>query len=195
MNETDPDLREMFAEERSALCTTLDTLLTTTLPRLLLPSPSTASLPTVISLNAGVGGSESALFVEELARMYTRFAEKRGWTIEVISKVDGPMGKGGGGLREVTMKFDSGEAAKWAEEGEEAEVFGLLQWEKGVHRVQRVPATETMGRIHTSTVAVVVSCLPCPASTLTVRSLLYRARVLGLHRDYLLIQKGPPHLS
>ncbi|KAL1407047.1 Peptide chain release factor 1, mitochondrial [Vanrija albida] len=148
----DPDesLRELFQLEREELLERLDTLIST-MPELLLPPSSTASLPAVMSLNAGVGGSEASLFTEEMARMYLRFGEKRGWKAEVISKTDGPPAKGGAGLRDITIKFDP---PAYAEEGDE--VYGLLRWEKGVHRVQRVPVTETMGRVHTSAVAVVV---------------------------------------
>ncbi|KAK4688876.1 peptide chain release factor 1, partial [Tremellales sp. Uapishka_1] len=148
LTDPDPSLREMFTAEHASLCDQLDQLLLSLLPKLLLPASPTTSLPMVMSLNAGVGGSEAALFVEELVRMYTRFAEKRNWKIETISAVEGPAGKGGGGLRESTMKFTGRD--------EEGEVYGLLQWERGVHRVQRVPVTETQGRVHTSTVAVVV---------------------------------------
>jgi peptide chain release factor 1 len=136
----------MFQAEYGDLSAELDEMVTSTLPELLLPPLSTAEFPVIMSINAGVGGSEASLFVEELARMYTRFAEQRGWRIEVMSQVEGPGGKGGGGFREITMKIDGS-----------GEVYGQLQWERGVHRVQRVPATETMGRVHTSTVAVVVS--------------------------------------
>jgi peptide chain release factor 1 len=136
----------MFRAEYDALCSELDHLVASTLPQLLLPPLATASLPAIMSLNAGVGGSDAALFVEEMTRMYTRFAEQRGWKMEIMSQVEGPGGKGGGGYREFTMKLEG-----WDE------VYGQLQWETGVHRVQRVPATETMGRVHTSTVAVVVS--------------------------------------
>lgn len=123
-----------------------------TLPDLLLPPSSTDPLALMMSINAGVGGSEASLFAEEMARMYTRFAEKRGWKIEVLSQTEGPSGKGGGGVREMTMKM---EPAPYS--SDDAEVYGLLRWEKGVHRVQRVPMTETQGRVHTSTVTVVVS--------------------------------------
>jgi peptide chain release factor 1 len=121
----------------------------------------------MLSLNAGVGGSESGLFAEELARMYTRFGERRGWKSEVISQTEGPVAKGGGGLREVTIKFEPPPFT------EDEQVFGLLKWERGVHRVQRVPITEQQGRVHTSTVACVVSSWLCPesASQLTTQVL------------------------
>nr|KIR87942.1 peptide chain release factor 1 [Cryptococcus tetragattii IND107] len=151
LEDSDPALREMFETEHASLCTELDTLIISTFPTVLLPPSSTASLPVVMSLNAGVGGLESALCTEDLARMYLRFATNRGWKVEEISRVEGTGGKGGGGIREMTVKF---EAPQYAEEG--MEVYGALQWEKGVHRIQRVPANETQGRIHTSTVAVIV---------------------------------------
>ncbi|WRT63766.1 uncharacterized protein IL334_000691 [Kwoniella shivajii] len=157
----DPTLREMFNSEHTSLCEELDSLLTDELPKLLLPLPPTASLPCMISLNAGVGGLESALCTEDISRMYIRFAENKGWKIEELSRVEGTGGKGGGGIRELTLKFDhspygGGGGGGAAEGGEGDEIFGLMQWEKGVHRIQRIPVNETMGRIHTSTVAVVV---------------------------------------
>ncbi|OCF36205.1 peptide chain release factor 1 [Kwoniella heveanensis BCC8398] len=164
LDDPDPTLREMFESEYDSLCDQLDSLITDELPRLLLPQPETASLPCMISLNAGVGGLESALCTEDLSRMYIRFAEKKGWKVEEISRVEGTGGKGGGGIRELTLKIEhspygGGGGGGGGGEGKEAganEIYGLLQWEKGVHRVQRVPANETMGRIHTSTVAVIV---------------------------------------
>ncbi|OXH38549.1 peptide chain release factor 1 [Cryptococcus neoformans] len=151
LEDSDPTLREMFEAEHASLGTELDTLVTSTLPTVLLPPPSTAALPAVMSFNAGVGGLESALCTEDLARMYLRFATNRGWKVEEISRVEGTGGKGGGGIRELTVKFEPPQYA-----GEGMEVYGALQWEKGVHRIQRVPANETQGRIHTSTVAVIV---------------------------------------
>ncbi|WOO84727.1 Peptide chain release factor 1 [Vanrija pseudolonga] len=150
LSDPDPDLRELFTLEREELLEKLDALIST-MPELLLPPSSTGPLATVVSLNAGVGGSEASLFTEELARMYLRFAEKRGWKTEIISKTDGQAARGGAGLRDITVKF---EPAPYAAEGDE--VYGLLRWEKGVHRVQRVPVTEAGGRVHTSAVAVVV---------------------------------------
>jgi peptide chain release factor 1 len=149
LSDPDEELRELFTAEQEELLESLDAALDA-LPELLLPPSETAGLPAVMSLNAGVGGSESALFVEEMARLYQRFAEKRGWKIEIISKTEGNVGKGTGGLREITIKFDPPPYS-------DAEVYGLVKWERGVHRVQRVPLTETMGRVHTSTIAAVVS--------------------------------------
>ncbi len=173
---SDPDqtVREMFETESTSLRTELDKLLTAILPGLILPPLPTSHLPTLMSLNAGAGGQEAALFCEELARMYTRFAERRGWKIEVLHRVEGTGGKYGDGIREMTMRFEPGSiATDELAEGGGLEVYGLIKWERGVHRVQRVPATEREGRIHTSTATVVVrlflvsssSGLNCPGPT------------------------------
>ncbi|KAL7418764.1 Peptide chain release factor 1, mitochondrial [Cryptotrichosporon argae] len=145
LSDPDPSLRELFASERTTLLSDLDAALSG-LPALLLPPLETGPLPFLLSLNAGVGGSEAALFVDEIARMYTRFAETRGWRVDVMSRVEGAGGKG---LREASMKVEPKRAG-------DGDVYGCFMWEKGVHRVQRVPVTETQGRVHTSTVAVVV---------------------------------------
>src|SRR5687767_3208485 len=94
----------------------------------------------IIEIRAGTGGDEAALFAADLYRMYTRFIERRRWKIEVLSHSDGTLG----GIKEVIFKVPA--------EG----AFGMLRWESGVHRVQRVPATENAGRIHTSAATVAV---------------------------------------
>jgi peptide chain release factor 1 len=94
----------------------------------------------IIEIRAGAGGEEAALFGGELARMYMRYAEKIGYKIELISKSEAA----GGGIKEIIFKV-TGDGA-----------FGKMQYESGVHRVQRVPTTESQGRIHTSTVTVAV---------------------------------------
>lgn len=154
----------MFASESFSLKAELDTLLSNILPRLILPPLSSSSLPALVSINAGAGGAEASLFSEELVKMYLRFAEKRGWKVEVMSRVEGAASqKGGpGGLREMTIRFEPGPSVG-NQEGGEGEVYGSLKWERGVHRVQRVPVTETQGRMHTSTVAVVVRESPSQA--------------------------------
>lgn len=152
LEEGDPDLRALFETEHSELQSELDSCVENELPQLLLTPRPVAQLPAMISINAGVGGAEAALFVQDLARMYTRYAETRAWKVDTVSKTEAA----GGGLRETTIKISSKRAAD--------EVFGTLQWERGVHRVQRVPDTEASGRIHTSTVAVVVSLSGCPSA-------------------------------
>jgi peptide chain release factor 1 len=107
---------------------------------LLLPRDPLDDRPAIVEIRAGTGGDEAALFAADLYRMYTRYAEHRGWRIETISHSDGTLG----GLKEAIFKV----------EGDGA--FGRLRWESGVHRVQRVPATENQGRIHTSAATVAV---------------------------------------
>jgi peptide chain release factor 1 len=106
----------------------------------LLPHDPLDDRNAIIELRAGTGGDEAALFAADLFRMYSRFIERRGWRREMISLSDGTLG----GVKEAVFKV-SGDGA-----------FGAMRWESGVHRVQRVPATETQGRIHTSAATVAV---------------------------------------
>jgi len=94
----------------------------------------------IVEIRAGTGGDEAALFAHDLYRMYTRYLERRGWKPEIISMSEGTLG----GLKEVIFKVSA------------AGAFGVLRWESGVHRVQRVPETENQGRIHTSAATVAV---------------------------------------
>ena len=94
----------------------------------------------IVEIRAGTGGDEAALFAADLHRMYTRYCERRGWKLEVMSYSEGTLG----GIKEVIFKV-AGDGA-----------FGAMRWESGVHRVQRVPATEAQGRIHTSAATVAV---------------------------------------
>jgi peptide chain release factor 1 len=96
--------------------------------------------PAIVEIRAGTGGDEAALFAADLHRMYTRYAERRGWKVEYLSYSDGTLG----GLKEVIMKIDG------------TGPYGALRYESGVHRVQRVPVTEAQGRIHTSAATVAV---------------------------------------
>jgi peptide chain release factor 1 len=107
---------------------------------LLIPRDPLDDRPAIFELRAGTGGDEAALFAADLLRMYTRFIERRGWKIEPISHSDATLG----GIKEAVFKV-RGDGA-----------FGILRWESGVHRVQRVPATESQGRIHTSAATVAV---------------------------------------
>ncbi len=107
---------------------------------LLLPRDPLDDRPAIIEIRAGTGGDEAALFAADLLRMYTRFIERRSWRIEMLSYADGALG----GVKEAVFKVIG--------DG----VFGALRWESGVHRVQRVPATESQGRIHTSAATVAV---------------------------------------
>lgn len=148
----------MFVAEHEELCARLDNLVKGRLPSLLLPVPSAFTLPVIMSLNAGIGGTESTLCTDVLARMYQRFGQARGWGIEILSAEEGAGVLGQSGLREITMRITP---PAYGAEGEEAmQVFGTLQWEKGVHRVQRIPANDAHGRIQTSTVHIYVSLTP-----------------------------------
>ncbi|MCU0635345.1 MAG: peptide chain release factor 1 [Gemmatimonadaceae bacterium] len=107
---------------------------------LILPRDPLDDRPAIVEIRAGTGGDEAALFAGDLFRMYSRFVERRGWRIELMSMSDGALG----GVKEVIFKV-VGDGA-----------FGVMRWESGVHRVQRVPATEAQGRIHTSAATVAV---------------------------------------
>lgn len=135
-------MRELARAEVDDLRTTLRTLLSTTIPTLLLPPSNDASLSCILELKAGAGGDEAALFADEIMVMYQNYARAQGWKVTAMA-----LNKwgNGNGIRDAQIEI-KGEGA-----------YGKLRWESGVHRVQRVPATETKGRTHTSTIAVVVS--------------------------------------
>jgi peptide chain release factor 1 len=135
----DPDLREM-AEEEIPLLEAERSDLTARLELLLLPSDPNDARNTILEIRSGTGGEEAALFAADLFRMYARYAERVGWKIEILSTSEASAG----GLKEIVA----------AVTGER--VFSRLRFEGGVHRVQRVPATESQGRIHTSTATVAV---------------------------------------
>ena len=107
---------------------------------LLIPSDSEDSKNAILEIRAGTGGDEAALFAGDLLKMYSKFCERRGWSINITSYTEGSAG----GFKEVIVAV-SGDG-----------VYGVLKYESGVHRVQRVPATETQGRIHTSAATVAV---------------------------------------
>jgi peptide chain release factor 1 len=144
--------RELAAED-PAFATEADTLdatraeLEERLRRLLLPRDPSDDRDAILEINAGAGGEESALFAADLARMYTRYAERRGWRTETLDVTESELG----GYRSITIAVQ----AKGASEPGEAP-YALLKYEGGVHRVQRVPVTESQGRIHTSAAGVLV---------------------------------------
>ncbi len=111
-----------------------------TLKPLLVPPDPLDDRPCIVEIRAGTGGDEAALFAADLVRMYTRYIERRGWRIEPISWAEGTLG----GIKEAVFKVDG------------SGPYGAMRWESGVHRVQRVPATESAGRIHTSAATVAV---------------------------------------
>lgn len=138
---SDPEMRSM-AEEEIALGKTSLEQLEADLQLLLLPRDPDDKRSVFLEIRAGTGGDESALFAGDLLRMYTRYAENKGWRVELMSE----SGSDVGGYKEVIARING--------DG----VFGQLKFESGAHRVQRVPETETQGRIHTS--ACTVAILP-----------------------------------
>jgi peptide chain release factor 1 len=139
----DSEMAEMATEEVAQAETDL-TRLEAELQRALLPRDPDDARPAFLEIRAGTGGDESALFAGDLLRMYLRYAERQGWRSEILSASESDLG----GYKEVVVRI----------EGEE--VYGHLRFESGGHRVQRVPATETQGRIHTS--ACTVAVMPEP---------------------------------
>lgn len=135
----DVEMAEMAAEEIPAL-EKLITELESRVQYALLPHDPTEDRDAIVEIRAGTGGDEASLFAGDLYRMYQRYAEQRGWKTEPVEASPSEVG----GFKEVVFKV-TGE-----------EVFRFLKYESGVHRVQRVPSTETQGRIHTSTATVAV---------------------------------------
>jgi peptide chain release factor 1 len=135
----DADMRELAQQELKSLTARRDTLLGE-LKTLLVPKDPNDEKNVVLEIRAGTGGDEAALFAAELFRMYSRYAERQGWRVEVMSSND----TGVGGLKEVIATIEG------------RGVYSKLKYESGVHRVQRVPATEASGRLHTSTATVAV---------------------------------------
>lgn len=143
----DADMRAM-AEEEIASAEAELLQLEAELQRMLLPKDPDDARPAFLEIRAGTGGDESALFAADLLRMYTRYAAARGWRAEMVSESPSELG----GYKEVVVRFEGGSSGDG--------VYGWLKFESGGHRVQRVPATETQGRIHTS--ACTVAVLPEP---------------------------------
>jgi len=137
--DSDADLRAMAQEEIAALEPRAQAL-EEELKVLLLPKDPNDEKNVILEIRAGTGGDEATLFAAEIFRMYTRFAEQKRWKVEVMSLSE----SGIGGYKEVIAIIEGGR------------VYSQLKWESGVHRVQRVPATEQQGRVHTSAVTVAV---------------------------------------
>jgi peptide chain release factor 1 len=138
-NEKDKELKEMAREELDRL-EALKEPLEEKIRFQLLPREEEDEKKAVIEIRGGAGGDEAAIFAGDLFRMYTRFCENRGWETQVVESVEGTMG----GFSKIILEVDK--------EGS----YGVLKYESGVHRVQRVPATESQGRVHTSAASVVV---------------------------------------
>ena len=135
----DPDMKDMAEEEIAALAPR-EPILEEEIKVLLLPKDPNDEKNVILEIRAGTGGDEASLFAAEIFRMYQRFAEVHKWKIELLSMSE----SGVGGYKEVIAII----------EGDR--VYSQLKWESGVHRVQRVPATETQGRVHTSAITVAV---------------------------------------
>ncbi|OLC03877.1 MAG: peptide chain release factor 1 [Gemmatimonadetes bacterium 13_1_40CM_4_69_8] len=139
LHDRDPELSQLARADVERLRPTIE-LLERQLAELLTPTDPLDDRDAIVEVRAGTGGDEAALFAADLFRMYTRFCERRGWKVEVLDLAEGALG----GLKE----------AIFAARGPKA--YGTLRYESGVHRVQRVPATEAQGRIHTSAATVAV---------------------------------------
>ena len=138
-SEADKELRQMASDEMSAAKSDIESI-SEELKILLLPRDPNDDRSVIVEIRGGAGGEEAALFAYNLYRMYTMYAEKRGWKTESVSLNETELG----GFKEVSFTID-GDGA-----------YSRLKFESGVHRVQRVPETETQGRIHTSTATVAV---------------------------------------
>ncbi len=137
--ESDAELKEMAREELT-IQEELKEKLEDEIRRLLIPKDPQDEKNAVLEIRGGTGGDEAAIFAGDLMRLYLRFSERRGWKVSLISETEGTAG----GYKEVQLEIH----------GED--VYGTLKFESGVHRVQRVPATEASGRLHTSAATVVV---------------------------------------
>lgn len=135
----DPEMAAEARAEEARLKTSIAELEERIKPALI-PHDPLDDRPAIVEIRAGTGGDEAAIFAADLFRMYTRFAERHGWRNEMISYSEGTLG----GVKEAIFKIKG--------DG----VFGTMRWESGVHRVQRVPVTESQGRIHTSAATVAV---------------------------------------
>jgi peptide chain release factor 1 len=140
-NEKDDELKEMAKLEIEELTAQIEPL-EENIKLLLLPSDPEDDKNAIMEIRAGTGGDEASIFAGDLYRMYNKFCENKGWKVEVTSFSEGTAG----GYKEIVMKITG------------SKVYGVLKYESGVHRVQRVPKTETQGRIHTS--AATIAILP-----------------------------------
>ncbi len=139
LGEPDPELRELAREELREAKERLEAL-NRQLQLLLLPKDPNDDKPVIVEIRAGVGGEEAALFAHSLYRMYAMYADRKGWQLQVVSANETELG----GVRELIFTIETPGA------------YSRMKFESGVHRVQRVPETESGGRIHTSTATVAV---------------------------------------
>ena len=139
VNEQDPEMKEMAREEVAA-CEAKIPQIEERIKLMLVPKDPEDSKNAILEIRGGTGGDEAALFAGDLFRMYAKFCEKKGWKMEISSASEGASG----GFKEIVCSVTG------------ADVYGTLKYESGVHRVQRVPATETQDRVHTSAATVAV---------------------------------------
>ena len=139
VNEQDPEMKEM-AREEVATCEAKIPQIEERIKLMLVPKDPEDSKNAILEIRGGTGGDEAALFAGDLFRMYAKFCEKKGWKMEISSASEGASG----GFKEIVCSVTG------------ADVYGTLKYESGVHRVQRIPATETQGRVHTSAATVAV---------------------------------------
>jgi len=135
----DPEMTEMAKEEMTVIQDKINKL-EEDFKIALIPEDPLDKKDVIIEIRAGAGGDEAGIFGADLMRMYIRFAESKGWNVEIINKNEGQSGA----IKEATFSIKG------------TDVFKSLKWERGVHRVQRIPVTESQGRIHTSTATVAV---------------------------------------
>jgi peptide chain release factor 1 len=149
--QADPEMADLVADEIPAATAEIEAL-EAELQRMLLPKDPDDARPAFLEIRAGTGGDESALFAGDLLRMYTRYAATQGWRVEVMSAAESELG----GYKEVVLRVAGDNA------------YGKLRYESGGHRVQRVPATEAQGRIHTSACTVAVMPEPDESEPITL---------------------------
>ena len=137
--ERDEELRELARQEVDSISKKLEPL-EDEIKLLLVPADPQDGKNAIVEIRGGTGGDEAAIFAGDLFKMYTKFCESKGWKTEVTSFTEGTMG----GYKEIIFKVSG------------TNVYGVLKYESGVHRVQRVPATESQGRVHTSAATVAV---------------------------------------
>ena len=137
---TDADMKELALAEEAELIPKFEKI-EFDLKELLVPKDPNDSKNAILEIRAGTGGDEAALFAADLYRMYSRYAEKAGWKMDVMTFNES---SGPGGIKEVVVNVSG------------KDIYGTLKYESGVHRVQRVPLTETQGRVHTSAASVAV---------------------------------------
>jgi len=138
-SENDPEMRQMAKEELDEASAAIPAL-EEEIKLLLIPADPEDSKNAILEIRGGTGGDEAALFAGDLCKMYMKYCESKGWNVAVTSASEGAAG----GFKEVVLSV-TGEG-----------VYGILKYESGVHRVQRIPATETQGRVHTSAATVAV---------------------------------------